>query len=127
MQQQAEASSQAADEARVGPERAGEVVKRGSGSRNPTTERPRELQSNQIWAADPRSVAFLVVAVVVANVAVVAVAAAVVVAANQVQCCNHGFCSGLLLQCLPVIVAGSVLWFSPSAFLLSTLAQSPSP
>lgn len=99
-------------------------MKRGSGSRNPTTEMPRELQSNQIWAADPRSVAFLVV---VANVAVVAVAAAVVVAANQVQCCNHGFCSGLLLQCLPVIVAGSVLWFSPSAFLLSTLAQSPSP
>lgn len=123
MQQQAEASSQAADEARVAAGRRG-MVKRGSGSRNPTTERPRELQSNQIWAADPRSVAFLVV---VANVPVVAVAAAVVVAANQVQCCNHGFCSGLLLQCLPVIVAGSVLWFSPSAFLLSTLAQSPSP
>lgn len=123
MQQQAEASSQAADEARVATGRKG-MVERGSGSRNPTTERPRELQSNQIWAADPRSVAFLVV---VANVAVVAVAAAVVVAANQVQCCNHGFCSGLLLQCLPVIVAGSVLWFSPSAFLLSTLAQSPSP
>lgn len=67
------------------------MVERGSGRRNPTIERHRELQGNQIWGSGPRSVAFVVVAVVVATVdvtvAVVVVDAAVVVATNQVQRC----------------------------------------
>lgn len=62
------------------------MVERGSGRRNPTTDRHTELQGNKIWGSGPRSIAFVVVVATV-TVAVVVVDAAIVVATNQVQCC----------------------------------------